>query len=43
MKKLAALMLLLCAGLFVFSGCGDDKTKTKTDPIKTKTDDKTKT
>jgi len=42
MKKLAALMLVLCTGLFLFSGCGDEKTKTD----KTKTDvktDKTKT
>ncbi len=36
MKKLAALMLLLCVGLFAFTGCSDDKTKT--DPVKTKTD-----
>ena len=34
MKKLAALMLLLCTGLFLFSGCGDEKT-TKTSPAKT--------
>ena len=40
MKKLAALMLLLCTGLFVFSGCGDEKTKTNKTDVKT---EKTKT
>jgi ABC-type Fe3+-citrate transport system substrate-binding protein len=38
MKKLAALMLLLCTGLFLFSGCGDDKTKTKTEVKTVKTE-----
>jgi len=42
MKKLAALMLVLCTGLFLFSGCGDEKTKTdKTKTPETKTPAKT--
>jgi hypothetical protein len=36
MKKLATWMLVLCVGLFMFSGCGDDTSK------KPKADDKAK-
>jgi hypothetical protein len=32
MKKLAALMLLICTALFLFPGCGDTKTPPKTEP-----------
>ena len=39
MKKLATWMLVLCVGLFTFSGCGDDtkKKEEKPKPDTTKT------